>query len=183
MNANVRLLALALAGLGWVGCASISKGTKTPDRIALQPGDRVFLRVAPFDTTVKTELARIGLDPEKTWQDLSDEMRYQFFLKKQEESPDSAGSTVRVEVALRHLRPGAGNAGDFFSGTLTAERDGTVERADWETRNPARENVPPEFMALRVPRALAGEILSRMKARPRRASSEMDYPPPLILLH
>jgi hypothetical protein len=145
--------------------------------------DRVYLCIAPFDSTVRAELSRAGLDPAKVQDNFSSELHYQLFLKKQEESPDSAGATVRVAVSIQHLQPGSGNSGGFAAGILGAERDGKIERAAWESRQSAKDNVPVEFLPLQVPRTLAGEILSHMKAKPPRASEDMDYVHPLMLLH
>jgi hypothetical protein len=186
MNKNIRLLKPCLLTLGAVlalsGCASMNPGTKLPDRISILSRDRVFLRVAAFDSTVQAELRRAGLDPAKTQADLSSELRYQLFLKKQEESPDSAGATVRVLLSFQHLQPGMGNSGSFVSGSLSAEREGKTERAAWESRQPAKENVPAEFLSLQMPRALAQDVVTRMKSAPKR-SGEMDNPPPLILFN
>ena len=180
MHKNTSLFTVVFAGLFLSGCASMGIGTQTADRIHVASSDRVFLRVAPFDSIVGAELARVGLDAGKVHDNLAAEFHYQFFLKKQEESPDSAGATVRVTVAIRHLQPGVGNSGNFIAGTLTGEGK-TTETADWELRQPAKENVPTDVLALHLPRMLATELLSRMKSKPKPVSDEP--PPPLILLH
>ena len=181
MLKNKLNFALISAGLFLAGCASMGLGNKPADRINVSSSDRLFLRVVPFDSTVGVELTRAGLDPVKVHDNLAAELHYQLFLKKQEESPDSAGATVQVTVLIKHLQPGVGNSGSFVAGTLTAERKET-EKADWELRQPAKENVPADFLTLHLPRTLATEILSRMKAKPK-PSSDLDYAPPLILLH
>jgi hypothetical protein len=156
-------------------------GTKPLDRINVESRDRVYLRIAPFDSTVRAELGRAGLDPAKVQDNFSSELHYQLFLKKQEESSDSAGATVRVAVSVQHLQPGSGNTGGFAAGTLEAEREGKIERAVWESRESAKDNVPVEFLPLQVPRTLAGEILSRMKAKPQHKIGEFDYATPMML--
>ncbi len=181
MQKNKLTFALISSGLFLAGCASMGLGNKTADRINVSSSDRVFLRVPLFDSTVGAELSRAGLDPVKVHDNLAAELHYQLFLKKQEESPDSAGATVQVTVSIKHLQPGVGNSGNFVSGTLTAEGKET-EKADWELRQPTNENVPADFLALHLPRTLSTEILSRMKAKPKR-SSDLEYNPPLILLH
>ena len=154
---------------------------KTPELIYVESSDRVYLRIAPFDTTVRAELSRAGLDPAKVQDNFSYELHYQLFLKKQEESPDSAGATVRVAVSVQHLQPGLGNSGGFALGMLVAERDGKIERAAWELRQSAKDNVPVEFLPMQVPRTLAGELLSHMKAKPRPKIGEMDYATPMMI--
>ena len=182
MTQNKLLPVLAVAGFCLAGCAALSNGgAKSSDRINITPSDRVFLTVAPFDSTVQAELTRVGLDPVKVRDNLAAELHYQMFLKKQEESPDSAGATVRVSISIRHLQAGTGNSGGFVAGTLLAGRQ-DVEKAEWEMRQPAKENVPADFLALHLPRTLAVEIMSRMKSRPKRSGTDLDYNPPLMLL-
>ena len=180
MQKNKPALVLITAGLFLTGCASLGIGTQTADRIHVSSTDRVFLRVAPFDSIVGAELARAGLDPVKVHDNLAAELHYQLFLKKQEESPDSAGATMRLTVEIKHLQPGMGNSGNFIAGTLIGEGKVT-EKAEWELRQPAKENVPSDFLALHLPRTLATELLSRMKSKPKPVDNEP--PPPLILLH
>ena len=183
MTQNKFLPVLAAASLCLGGCASLLNGSaKSSDRINVTSSDRVFLTVDPFDSTVQAELMRVGLDPLKVRDNLAAELHYQMFLKKQEESPDSAGATVRVAISIQHLQPGSGNSGGFVAGTLQAVRK-EVEKAQWEMRQPAKENVPVDFLALHLPRTLATEILAHMKSQPKRSGTDLDYNPPLMLLH
>jgi len=182
MHKNTSSFALTTLFTGFLlsGCASLGIGTQLADRIHITSSDRVFIRVVPFDSIVAAELTRVGLDAAKVRDNLAAELHYQFFLKKQEESPDSAGATMRVTVAIQHLQPGSGNSGSFIAGTLTGEGK-TVEKAEWEVRQPAKDNVPGDVLGLHLPRMLATELLGRMKSKPKPVDNEP--PPPLILLH
>ena len=180
MQKNKLLLILAVSNFGLGGCALM--GSKPSSQINIEPNDRVFLKIAPFDSTVQSELKRVGLDPAKIYDNLSAELHYQLFLKNQEESPDSAGATVRLTVSLQHIQPGTGNSGDFIKGTLAAERN-EIQKTDLELRRPSKENAPVEFLPMHLPRTLAKEILSLMKKKPPVNNNDLGYPPPLILLH
>jgi hypothetical protein len=167
-------LALALAG-----CATLAPGSRGAAPVTVSPSDRLFLTVAPFDAVVRAELARAGLDPDRTWEDLNAEIRYQLALRKQEEALDSAGATVTVTVTVRHLQPGSGNTGSFAALALTARRAKGTDSAAWDWRARARDNVPGAFTVRHLSRAVAGEVLARLK--PARARSK-EPPPPLILM-
>jgi hypothetical protein len=180
MDFKKAIYAAVAAGWFW-GCASLPGSASS--KVNITPSDRLFLKVAPFDSVVKAELTRVELDPEEIHDDLISELRYQLFLARQEESPDSAGATVRVAISFSHLQPGTGNSGDFMMGTLLAEKDGKIENTNLELRRPAGKNVPGEFLSLQWPRSLAAEILSRMrKKRPRSESGSAEFTPPLMLL-
>jgi len=165
-------LLAATLGFFLTGCAMTGMGGDSANSIDVQPYDRVFLRVEPFNPIVRDELTQIGLDPDKVHDNLAAELHYELFLKKQEEARDSAGATVRVTVIFDHLQPGSGNSGTFIAIRLTSERDGEkgpqVNGIHWELRSPSSENVPPEFLSQDVPRTLAKEILKHMKPVPPR---------------
>ena len=178
---KTRLLPLlALTGFGLGGCALLAP--KPGSQINMEPNDRVFLKVAAFDSTVQAELKRVGLDPARIQEGLVSELHYQLFLKNQEEAPDSAGATLRITVSLTHVQPGTGNSGDFMLGTVTAQGK-TTQTADLELRNPSKANIPAEFLSLHLPRSLAKEILAVLKKKTKSPNSELGYPPPLILLN
>jgi hypothetical protein len=165
----------------WAGCAYLPGGASA--KISVQPADRLYLQVAPFDSAVRAELTRLELDPDEVHQGLASELRYQLFLRKLEESPDSAGATLRVTVAFRHLQPGTGNSGSFVSASLLADRDKAApERAEWELRRPAQENVPGEFLSLHLPRSLAAEILGRLQKQRKRSDGNREFTPQVMML-
>ena len=75
---------IAVACFNLTGCAGIQ--IKSSNQVNIEPADRIFLQVAPFDTLVLLELKRVGLDPSKTHDDLVSELHYQFYLKHWEET-------------------------------------------------------------------------------------------------
>ncbi len=174
---SILCMAVALAG-----CALLPSGSAQPQRLHILPNDRIFLVVAPFDSVTQAELTHLELNPEKLYGDLVSELQYQLYLHKHEEAADSADATVRMTLSIRRLQPGAGNSGTFIEGSLTAERGGSgPETVALEIRQPAKANVPQEFLPLQVPRALAAEIMDRLET-PKSTSSEFTTPQ-LILLH
>jgi len=156
--------------------------SKNNAQVSVNSTDRLFLKVMPFDSTVEAELSRLELDPGEIYDNLASELHYQIFLRKQEESPDSAGATVRVSISFSHLQPGAGNSGTFVSAEISAERDKGMEKASLELRRTSKDNVPADYLVLHLPRMLTQEILERMKRKKVKAANEGEFTPPLMLL-
>jgi hypothetical protein len=168
---SLPIVLLGLMGFFLNGCAALGLNPESSDYIDIQPSDRVFLQVEPFGPIVRDELTQAGLDPDKVHGDLVSELRYQNFLKKQEEARDSAEATVRVNVVLEHLQPGNGNIGTLIGVTLTSQRDEDgkpplMKKVRWESHHLVTENVPAEFLAQDVPRTTAEEILGHMQRPP-----------------
>jgi hypothetical protein len=161
------------------GCAGVLSPLGRGASVGVAPSDRLFLSVAPFDAVVRAELARGGLDADRTWEDVNAEIRYQLALRRQEEALDSAGATVAATVTVRHLQPGSGNAGAFGAFLVTARRAGRTDSVAWDWRARAKDNVPAAFAARHLSRGVAGEVLRSLK--PARPSSD-EPPPPLMLI-
>jgi hypothetical protein len=181
-----RLLRLA-AGLSILssaflfgGCAALFPGAGAP-AVIVAPAERLFLTVAPFDSTVSAELTRAGLDPAAVENELKAEIRYGLFLRGQEESPDSAGAAVTARLTVKHLQPGYGRSGDYAAFLLTGSRPGDAkssQKAEWTWEANARDNAPPALATRHLARQVAGEALSRLRA----PKKDNEPPPPLHLM-
>lgn len=177
------ILSLSALALILAGCASSGASARSSASVKVAPSERLFLQVAPFDSVVRAEVLRGGLDAEQVEQDFAAELRYQFALRRQEEAVDSAGAVVGLRVEVQHLQPGAGNAGSFAAVRMVSIRGGEETSVEWNWRPSARENVPPSHAGRHLIRSLSHEVLARVKAsRPSRFGHELEGPPPLILL-
>lgn len=179
------LLPAALA-LCLASCAASRGAGKNTAPVPVSPAERLFMTVVPFDAVVAAELARGGLDPARVADDFESELRYLLALRRQEEALDSASAVVRLRVEVRHLQPGAGNAGSFAAVHLVTYRgsngaDSAVSDLDW--RPSARANVPAAHAARHMVRELSREVTARLSVRKKkRLASDLDYPPPLMLM-
>ena len=175
-------LALAVAGSFLTQCASFKPlPASSSSKLFVLPSESMLLVAQPFDSVVKAELVRSGLDPAVIEKAFNAELHYRFSQRKQEEALDSAAAEVILTVQVKHLQPGSGNAGTF--GALRAQtlrKRGTVQRSEWEWRKSAKYNVEPPYLERHIVGLAADEIMSRVLAsRPR----PNDPPPPLQLLH
>ena len=182
-NSPARLLpalALAVSALFLTQCASLRVANNSRSaKVFAGPSESLLLRVEPFDSVVKAELLRGGLDPVRFEEEFNTELRYRFSLRGQEEAVDSAGAEVILTVRFRHLQPGSGNKGTFGALHLETLRKGVAQRAEWDWRRPAKANVQPVYLARHMARLAAEEILGRVLAtRPR----PKEPVPPLQLL-
>ena len=151
----------------------------TVSRLFIGPSESLLLRIVPFDSTVKAELARGGVDPVRFEQEFTEEMLYRFTLRKQEAALDSAGAQVILTVTLRHVQPGVGSTGTFVALNAKTQRQTKVDVMDWNWRRPSKANVSTAHLMRDLSRITAEEILKRIPpARPR----PKEPPPPLQLL-
>ncbi len=177
------VLSAALAAL-FPGCAALFPGTSGP-AVNVAPNERLFLTVAPFDSTVRAGLSRAGLDPDAVEKELDAEIRYGLFLRGQEEAPDSAGAAVTARLTVKHLQPGYGRSGGYAAFVLTGARQdskgskaSSEQRAEWTWEGNARDNAPAMFATRHLARQAAGEVLSRLRA----PKKDYEPPPPLHLM-
>jgi hypothetical protein len=174
------LLALACAGLILTHCAPAraARGASSA-KLYASPSESLLLRIQPFDSVVKTELARAGLDPVRFEEELNAELRYRFSQRGQEEAADSASAQVILTVRFKHLQPGAGNTGTFGAVWMETFRNGAIQWTEWNWRLKAKDNVPAMHLPRHLTRIAVDEVLGRILAtRPR----PKEPPPPLHLL-
>jgi hypothetical protein len=165
------------------GCAAIVPGASAP-AVTVASAERLFLTVAPFDSVVRAELARAGLDPAEMENELKSELRYALFLRGQDEAPDSAGAAVTARLEVKHLQPGYGRSGDYAAFVLTGARADDPkssqggEKVEWTWEAKARNNAPQAFAVRHLARQVAGEVLARLRA----PKKDNEPPPPLHLM-
>ncbi|MCD6024966.1 MAG: hypothetical protein K0Q91_1882 [Fibrobacteria bacterium] len=182
-NPSVRLLsalALACAGLVLTQCAPL-RAARAPSSAKLYagPSESLFLRIQPFDSVVKAELSRAGLDPVRFEEEVHTELRYRLSLRGQEEAADSAGAEVVLTLRFKHLQPGTGQIGMFGAVWMETLRKGAPQWTEWTWRQKARNNVPPIHVPRHLARVAVDQVLDRLlAARPR----PKEPPPPLQLL-
>lgn len=174
------LLSALLAGFLLTQCAPMLPAREaSSSRLFAGPSETLLLRVQPFDSVVKAELARAGLDPASFEEEVHAELRYRFSLRRQEEAADSAGAEVILTVRFKHLQPGAGQTGTFGAIRMETLRNGQAQWTEWTWRQKARNNVPAAHLPRHLARLAANEILGRVLATRPRAK---EAPPPLQLL-
>jgi hypothetical protein len=172
-------MALAVAlGLASTHCASLR--IKPPvETVYVRPSERLFFRVAPFDSVVKAELARAGLDPVRFEEEFNAEVRYRFNVRKQEEAQDSAGALVVLTATIRHLQPGVGNAGTYGEFEVAGRRRKDPVFVAWKWELPSSQNKPAEMLSRDLTRGAAEQLMLRVRKAPPRPK---EPPPPLQLL-
>ncbi len=184
LRAFVRPLVLIVASLALVQCAALSGSSRGGAKVEVASTDRLFLTIEAFGPEVVASLEEAGLDPIRFAEDFEGELRYQLYLRGQEEARDSLSASVRVTVSVRRLIPGTGNTGTWGLFAVTADRGSEPQRAQWEWEVRARDNVPAPYLARHLPRAAASQVLTAL--RPPRANTQhapgLDTPPPLILI-
>jgi hypothetical protein len=169
------------AALSFSGCASLLVSRSTASaKVYVAPSESLLLRVEPFDSVVKAELVRGGLDPVKFEEAFNTELRYRFTERKQEGAFDSSGAQVILTVRVDHLQPGAGNVGAYGALRLQSFRKkGEAQWSEWEWRKSAKYNVAPAYLERHMLGLVVDEVMSRTPAgRPR----PKEPPPPLQLL-
>jgi hypothetical protein len=160
-------------------CAPGAHGLRrAPSRVFVGPSEPLLLRTMPFDTVLAAELRRGGVDPVAFEQEFTSELRYRFFLRKQEEAQDSVSARVILSISVKHLQPGTGASGTFAVFEVASNRGGVSERTEWTLRKPSKANVPPVHLARDLSRAAVNDILDRIPAAKPRPK---EPPPPLIL--
>jgi hypothetical protein len=175
---KLALASLALTGaLFTTGCAGLFARDITT--VSVLKSERLYLRVAPFDSVVTAELTRAGVDPQRLASELEEEVRYRLYLRGQEEAQDSVSATVVVTFTVNHLQPGSANTGTFASYVLKGYRPkgARTETSEWTVQGRSKDNVPGTFTARHLARQAAEDVLKRLQP-PR----DNEPPPPLHLM-
>jgi hypothetical protein len=176
------VLAFAATALFFTGCASmLASRNSSSSKLYVAPSESLLLRVQPFDSVVKADLVRGGLDPVRFEEAFNTELRYRFSQRRQEGAYDSAGAEVILTVEFEHLQPGSGNFGTFGALRMqTLRKKDGLQWTQWEWRKSAKSNVAPDYLERHLVGLAGDEIMSRvLAARPR----PKEPPPPLHLLH
>jgi hypothetical protein len=172
-------MALAAAlGLASTHCASLRLKPEL-ETVYVRPSERLFFRVTPFDSVVKAELSRAGLDPVRFEEEFSAEVRYRFSVRKQEEAQDSAGATVVLKATVHHLQAGVGNAGTYGEFEVSGRRRKDPVFVAWKWELPSSQNKPAEMLSRDLNRGAADQLMLRIRKAP---PAPKDPPPPLQLL-
>lgn len=176
-----RAVSLALAaafGLALTHCAALRLQPEV-ETIHVRPSERLFFRVVPFDSTVKGELSRAGIDPARFEEEFNAEIRYRFNQRKQEESPDTVSATVVLRAKVHHLQPGVGNAGTYAEFEVSGRRRNAPLFLAWKWDLPSSQNKPAEMLARDLNRGAVDELMKRVRKAP---APPKEPPPPLQLL-
>jgi len=168
----------AALGLAMTHCAAIRI---KPDvqTIYVRPSERLFFRIAPFDSVVKAELSRAGIDPVRFEEELNAEVRYRFTVRKQEEAQDSVGAVAVLRTRILHLQPGVGNAGTYGEFEVSGRRRKEPLFLKWTWELPSSQNKPAEMLSRDLTRGVADELMKRVRKAPPKPK---EPPPPLQLL-